>query len=102
MRMPLKHNFSGIDRTYETARSEFNQAIPGDFNFAFDVIDDRALNADKAALICFDADRGNRRDVSFSDLADASTRFAQALKRLGLGKGDHAAVVAGGWPNGMR
>ncbi len=95
MRMPLKHNFSGIDRTYETARSEFNQAIPGDFNFAFDVIDDRALNADKAALICFDADRGNRRDVSFSDLADASTRFAQALKRLGLGKGDHAAVVAG-------
>ena len=72
MRMPLKHDFSGIDRTYETARSEFNQAIPGDFNFAFDVIDDRALNADKTALICFDADGGNRRDVSFSDLADAS------------------------------
>ena len=96
--MALKYDFSGIDRTYETARKSFHQDIPADFNFAFDVIDDRAATADKTALVCFDADGGNRRDVSFSDLAKASSRFGQALKRLGLGKGDYAAVVAGRVP----
>jgi len=98
MKMALKYDFSGIDRTYETARKSFHQDIPADFNFAFDVIDDRAATADKTALVCFDADGGNRRDVSFSDLAKASSRFGQALKRLGLGKGDYAAVVAGRVP----
>ena len=96
--MALKHDFSGVDRTYETAKSTFRQEIPDNFNFAFDVIDDRAVNADKTALICFDAKGDGRRDVLFSELALASTKFAMALKRLGLGKGDYAAVVAGRVP----
>ena len=93
--MALKHDFSNVDRSYEAARLSFRQTIPDDFNFAFDVIDDRAAKADKTALICFDAEGGNRRDVSYSDLARASAKFGQALKRLGLGRGDHAAVIAG-------
>lgn len=93
--MALKYDFSDADRSYEAARKVFRQDVPADFNFAFDVIDDRAANADKTALICFDADGGNRRDVAFSDLAAASSRFGLALKRLGLGRGDHAAIIVG-------
>ena len=96
--MGLKYDFSGVNRNYEAARVSFRQETPTDFNFAFDVIDDRAAKADKTALICFDADGENRRDVSFSDLAQASSRFGQALKRLGLVKGDYAAVIAGRVP----
>jgi len=96
--MALKHDFTGVDRRYEAACKGFRQEIPPDFNFAFDVIDDRAAKADKTALICFDANGENRRDVSFGDLSHASARFGRALRQLGLGKGDYAAVVAGRVP----
>ncbi len=93
--MGLKYDFSGVDRSYQAAKADYRQDIPADFNFAFDVIDDRAAVADKTALICIDADGSNRRDVSYGDLSKASNRFGKALIRLGLAKGDHAAVVAG-------
>jgi len=93
--MGLKYDFSGVDRSYEAAKADYRQDIPADFNFAFDVIDDRAAVANKTALICIDADGSNCRDVSYGDLSKASNQFGKALIRLGLAKGDHAAVVAG-------
>ncbi|MEM7268588.1 MAG: AMP-binding protein [Pseudomonadota bacterium] len=96
--MSLKYDFSGWDRDYATAKDTFRIDIPEDFNFAFDVIDDRGTKADKTALVCFDADGSNLRRVSFSDLSKASNRFGKALLKLGVGKGDYAVVLAGRIP----
>ena len=39
---------------YAQARRDFSLDIPKDFNFAFDVLRPRALNADKTAIIEID------------------------------------------------
>ena len=95
--MSLKHDFADFPRDWR--RPAPFPAPPADFNFAFDIIDDRACKADKTALICFDADGANMREVSFSALSLASTRFGEALMRLGLAKGDYAVLVAGRIPD---
>ena len=54
--MSLKHDFADFPRDWRNP-APF-PAPPADFNFAFDIIDDRAAQADKTALISFDADGG--------------------------------------------
>ena len=69
---------------YETARNSFELAVPETCNFGFDVIDRRAREADKVALIYDDANTGETRAVKFSELAGASNRFANLLAGLGV------------------
>ena len=47
---------------YAQARRDFSLDIPKDFNFAFDVVRPRALNADKTAII--EIDKTGTRDPS--------------------------------------
>lgn len=90
--------FEPKTRDYKVARETYRTEIPGDFNFAYDVIDVRAREADKTALIALDGRGENRREVTFGDLSRQSGRFANALKRLGLKRGDFACVVIGRIP----
>ncbi len=90
--------FDHISRDYETARNEYTPEVPESFNFAFDVLDVRARKADKPALLAVNVPAGTKRPVLYSELADASARFAQALIALGLGRGDAACVVIGREP----
>lgn len=91
-------DFTSVDRTYEVAREEFALEIPAHFNFAFDVLDRRAQDADKVAQIAIDVASGTRSDVRYSELATDSARFAKALLALGLERGDAACVVIGRKP----
>ena len=90
--------FDDVVRDYEQARERYRPEIPAQFNFAFDVLDVRAREADKDALIAIDADSGNTRWVRYSDLSAQSSRFAKALMALGLERGDAACVVIGRLP----
>ena len=45
--------FSAVDRSYETAKLNFKNEIPKDFNFAFDVIDAWAKWKIKQLLFLF-------------------------------------------------
>ncbi|MEL6792743.1 MAG: AMP-binding protein, partial [Pseudomonadota bacterium] len=94
--MALRHDFADFPRDWRDPAAF--PSPPKDFNFAFDILDDRAAHADKTALIALDGDGGNLRDVSFSALSAASTRFGEALMRLGLAKGDYAVLIAGRVP----
>jgi acetyl-CoA synthetase len=78
---------------YAAARRGFRLEIPADYNFGFDLIDRRAAHRDKTALLHVDAATGAERRLSFSDLAAASNRFANALRALGAKKGDFAFVM---------
>lgn len=91
-------SFDQVDRSYETAKATFKQEIPETFNFAFDVLDVRAREADKPALLAIDAVAGTQIEVSYRELSDSSAQFAKALMALGLDRGDAACVVIGRRP----
>lgn len=91
-------NFDHVDRRYESARAHFDLEIPAHFNFAFDVLDARAREADKDALIALDVPAETKTAVTYSELSEASALFAQALMALGLERGDAACIVIGREP----
>ncbi len=63
------------------------------FNFAYDVVDAiAAKNPDKLAMLHLDAEKHERR-FTFGDISRESSRTANYLKSLGIGKGDRVMVV---------
>jgi len=80
-------------KDYESARAAFRLETPADYNFAFDVIERRARDADKTAFIA--VDRAGEKIVhhAFSDLDASANRLANVLLGLGAGKGDFAFVM---------
>jgi acetyl-CoA synthetase len=78
---------------YERTRAEFSLQIPEFYNFGFDVIEKRALEADKTAFIYVARDGETIEHHSFSDLNAAANRFANVLIGLGAAAGDFAFVM---------
>ena len=78
---------------YAAVRAGFELEIPEHYNFGFDVIERRALAADKTAFIYVDRSGQTAEPHSFGDLNRASNRFANVLLELGIGKGDFAFVM---------
>ena len=81
---------------YEAARSRFSLDVADDFNFAFDIVGKRGRENDKTALIAIDRTGENVTHHSYSDLDRLSNRFANALMKLGVEKGDFAFVMIPG------
>ncbi|MCR5753610.1 MAG: AMP-binding protein, partial [Acetatifactor sp.] len=66
---------------------------PQDFNFAYDVVDQIALRTpDRTALVHRSSD-GKRTVLSFGDLKRLSDRTANALRSLGIVKGDAVMLL---------
>ena len=78
---------------YADAVRNFTLPVPEQYNFGFDLIDKRAAEADKTALIYDDANTGELRRIAFSDLADASARFANVLSGLDVAPGTFAFMM---------
>ena len=91
--------FDNVDRTYEIASKNFSLDIPEIFNFGFDVLDVRAQEADKVALLAIDTLTGNEKSVTYSELSKVSAQFGKALLSLGLKRGDTACVLIGRKPD---
>lgn len=87
----MKPTFSPFD--YEAARANFSYSVPEFFNFGFDVVDRRAQQNDKLALIAIDRSGQHIKHYNYSDLERESNRFANALLDLGVRKGDAVLVV---------
>jgi acetyl-CoA synthetase len=86
--------------SWEEARSELD-GLPdgGGLNIAHEAVDRHAAGAlrDKAAIRWSGKD-GSVRDFSFARLRDLTNRFANALGRLGIGKGDRVYALMGRVP----
>ena len=91
--------FDNIERNYEIASKSFSLDIPEYFNFAYDVLDVRAQQADKVALLAIDTVSGYKTSVTYSELSKASSQFGKALLSLGLKRGDAACVIIGRNPD---
>lgn len=78
--------------SYEEEYGSFAWRIPANFNFAFDVIDRRAREGDKLALVSVDDSMAAERH-SFGDLTVLSNKMANALKKHGLRRGDRIIIM---------
>ena len=87
----MKTPFPAFD--YEAARADFSYTVPEFFNFGFDVVDRRAQENDKLALIAIDRTGQQITHYNYSDLERESNRFANALLNAGVRKGDSVLVV---------
>ena len=83
---------------YESARRSFRIEAPEFFNFGFDVIDRHAGEPTKRALVWTDAAGKETREYTFGDLSRLSNRAANALRALGVKKGDRVFIMLGRVP----
>ncbi|NIR31044.1 MAG: AMP-binding protein [Gammaproteobacteria bacterium] len=79
-------------RDFGAIYREFRWNIPDYYNIGVDVCDRHAHLADRAALH-WENVAGERRTLTFDQLKEFSNRFANALRHLGIERGDRVGIV---------
>jgi acetyl-CoA synthetase len=92
----MTFNFDFPD--YDSARRSFAIPVPEYFNFGFDVIDKHAEEVGKRALVWTDATGGVTKEYTFSDISRLSNQAANALRSIGVKKGDRVFIMLGRVP----
>lgn len=82
-------NMPDYESAYRSARLE----VPEYFNFGFDVVDQWAADRTKLALLSVDSSGEQARHHTFWDLKTLSNKYADALRQLGIGKGDRVFLM---------
>ena len=96
----LDYERTCADFSWSQARAQLDGLPDGrGLNIAHEAVDRHAAGPrrDRVALRWLSKD-GARRDFTYADLRDETSRFANVLKSLGVGKGDPVAVLAGRIP----
>lgn len=71
----------------------FKTNVPEDYNFAYDVVDDIAINdPDRRAMIWLNPE-GEEHVLTFRDIKKWSDKTAAFLQSSGIGKGDKVLVI---------
>ena len=78
-------------KNFADLRAKHKWSIPADYNVAIDCLDRHTALRDKVALL-YEDDEGNTARYTFAQMIEASNRFANALRGLGIGRGDVVAV----------
>ena len=78
---------------YDELRSSFSLNCPEDFNFAYDILPQKAAELRKTALICVDRSGEHVENVSYQKLDQEASRCANAFLTLGVAKSDTVLVV---------
>jgi acetyl-CoA synthetase len=79
--------------SYEDFYENYTCKVPGNFNFAYDVVDRWAqLRPEKSALV-WTNDAGDMKSYTFGDIKLWSDKAANALLSLGIQKGDVVMLI---------
>jgi acetyl-CoA synthetase len=85
----LIHKYCKTDfNSYQEFYDNFKVDIPEDFNFAYDIVDEIARTQPDKTAIVWCNDSGDEKIISFGEVKHMSDKMANALKSLGIGKGD--------------
>jgi acetyl-CoA synthetase len=86
--------------TWEKARRELTGLPNGEgLNIAYEAVDRHALGAHQHHVaIRWLGKRGERQEYTYADLSRLSNRFANVLRKLGVGRGDRVFSLAGRIP----
>ena len=78
---------------YEQACREFRWEVPESYNFAVDVVDHWGEDAQKVAMLWVN-EQGDERRLTFRDFAVRSNQVGNALRTMGIGKGDRILIMS--------
>jgi acetyl-CoA synthetase len=79
--------------SYEDFYANYRCDVPGNFNFAYDVVDEWArIEPEKLALL-WTNDAGDMKSFSFAGMKRLSGKAANALLALGIKKGDVVMLI---------
>lgn len=87
------------DFRWKEARRALDGLPGGRLNIAHEAVDRHAAGerAGRVAIRWLGR-RGERRELTYAELADEAARFAGALRALGVGRGDHVFALTGRIP----
>jgi acetyl-CoA synthetase len=90
----LYHKYVKADYTsYEDFKVNFNVEPPENFNFAYDVVDEMAVNEpDKVAMVWCEPG-GEERIFTFADMKRYSDKTASFLKGMGVKRGSPVMIM---------
>jgi acetyl-CoA synthetase len=72
-------------------RAKHKWNVPADYNVVVDCLDRHTELRDKVALV-YEDDEGHSARYTFAQMIEASNRFANALRGIGVGRGDVVAI----------
>ncbi len=85
---------SALDmQDYEEAKKQFRIEAPESFNFGFDVVDRHGEDKKKRALVWVDPSGKEESTFTFRDISRISNKTANALKKIGVKKGDRVFIM---------
>ena len=84
--------FENENHSFEQLRRDFRWRIPEHYNIGVDVCDKHRQRFAAPALYLENAE-GRSYSVSFGELKTRSDRFANALRGLGVARGDRVAII---------
>src|SRR6516165_12418413 len=80
-------------KSFAELRAMHKWYIPADYNVAIDCLDRHTDLRDRVALL-YEDDEGHTARYTFAQMIEAANRFGNALRGLGIGRGDVVAVHA--------
>jgi acetyl-CoA synthetase len=82
--------------SWDVARSELSGLPGGALNIAHEAVDRHLATPTREHIaLRWVGKRGERRYISYGELAQFSNRFANVLRELGVGKGDRLFILCG-------
>lgn len=84
--------FENKNQSFEQLRRDFRWRVPEHYNIGVDVCDKHTHRFEQPALFLENAE-GHSYRVTFGELKSRSNRFANALRGLGVVRGDRVAIV---------
>lgn len=88
-------NLRYVDEAYDAdgLLTRFDVVAPDDFNFAYDVVDDIAMNDPERTAMVWCNPEGEEHVFTFADMKTWSDKTARYLAGLGIGQGDYVMVI---------
>lgn len=78
---------------YDEFKKQFSVEIPENFNFAFDIIDEKCQSTPNETAMIHVDDQGASRVLDFEYFSKESSRLAHALVKKGVKKGDRIMII---------
>lgn len=79
--------------SYEDFKQNYKVIVPDHFNFAYDVMDEWAVQKPNKVALLWTNDKGDRIDFTFADIKRETDKAASFFLSLGIEKGDMVMLI---------